>query len=134
MTFLGRIFFSAAMLLPLAAIAGEVEILHAEFTEQANGWLISTTLRHDDTGWKQYADAWRIVSKDGNVLATRVLYHPHVNEQPFTRSLHDAKIPADLATVLVQAHCNVHGWSKEPLRVNLMSSKGPGYQVKRLER
>jgi hypothetical protein len=49
-------------------------------------------LRHGDTGWDDYADGWRIETPAGEVLGTRVLHHPHVEEQPFTRSLGGVEI------------------------------------------
>ena len=115
----------------LQALAGSVDVRHAEFTHQTDTWVASTTLRHGDTGWKHYADAWRIVTETGQLLATRVLYHPHVNEQPFTRSLSNVKLPEGMQRVLVEAHCNVHGWSKERLSVDLNLSKGPRFEVNR---
>ncbi len=51
------------------------------------GTQISVTLSHGDTGWDHYADGWQVIGADDTVLGTRVLHHPHVNEQPFTRSL-----------------------------------------------
>jgi hypothetical protein len=74
-------------------------------------YAFSTTVRHEDEGWNHYADAWEVVAPDGSVLATRVLYHPHENEQPFTRSLEDVKIPATIRKVTVRAHDSVHGYS-----------------------
>ena len=111
--------------------AGQVEIVKTEFTQQGEAWNISTTLRHDDTGWDQYADAWRMVSEAGDVLGTRVLYHPHENEQPFTRSLAGVKISDDRHVVYVEAHCKVHGWSSQRLRVDLHRQKGERFQVHR---
>ena len=40
----------------------------------------------DVTGWEHYANKWDVVGPDDTILGTRVLLHPHVNEQPFTRS------------------------------------------------
>ena len=70
---------------------------------------ISVTVRHADTGWDHYADAWEVVGPDGTVYGKRVLYHPHVNEQPFTRSLDGVKIPENVGSVTVRAHDSVHG-------------------------
>jgi hypothetical protein len=101
------------------ASAGEVSVLATEFrASPPGGWQVSTTLEHADTGWEHYADAWRVVSADGSVLGTRVLYHPHVDEQPFTRSL-AVTTPADVRVVFVEARDLVHGWSSRRLRVNL---------------
>jgi hypothetical protein len=111
--------------------AGEVELVKTTFTQRGDTWDVSTTLRHDDTGWEQYADAWRVVTADGKVLGTRVLYHPHEHEQPFTRSLGGVKIPTNLEVVFVEAHCKVHGWSSQRLRVDLRQKAGERFQVHR---
>lgn len=67
------------------------------------------TLSHPDTGWDHYADGWRIEDASGTVLGLRVLGHPHVNEQPFTRSLKiDGPLPA---VVYIRPRCIVDGWS-----------------------
>lgn len=57
----------------------------AEHVEYANE-RFDVTLSQPDTGWDHYADGWRVELADGTVLGTRVLAHPHVTEQPFTRS------------------------------------------------
>ena len=112
------------------AQAGQVEIVKTEFSRRGEGWSVSTTLRHDDTGWEQYADAWRVVTQDGQVLGTRVLYHPHEDEQPFTRSLGGVKIPPALSIVYIEAHCKVHGWSAQRVQVDLRQQKGERFRVR----
>ncbi|MEX3313913.1 hypothetical protein [Sulfitobacter sp. PS-8MA] len=74
-------------------------------------WRFDVTLRHNDTGWGHYADAWRVVTPDGQPLGTRNLAHPHVKEQPFTRSLSGVRIPEDITEVGIQARDNVDGWA-----------------------
>ena len=86
---------------------------------QSPYWLFNVTLKHDDKGWDHYADAWRVVSEDGKELAKRTLYHPHVDEQPFTRSLGNIEIPQSASFVYVEAHDKVHGWSKQRFKVKL---------------
>lgn len=102
-----------------AAVAGAVEIVNVKAEKQKAGWLFNVTLKHADTGWEHYADAWRVVTKDGKELGTRTLFHPHVDEQPFTRSLRDVKIPSDASEVFVEAHDKVHGWSKQKFKVKI---------------
>ena len=119
-------------LVPMAAFAGDVEIVHARFRQSAAAeWSVDVTLRHADAGWDHYADAWRIVTADGKVAGTRTLYHPHENEQPFTRTLGGVAIAPETTTVYVEAHDNVHGWSPQRLQVNLEQSKGAGFEVSR---
>ena len=100
--------------------ANDVKIIAAEFhSNEGNRWSVDVTLEHGDTGWDHYADNWRIVDDKGNILGNRVLYHPHVDEQPFTRSLSGVKVPEGTAIVYVEAHDKVHGWTPDRLEVDL---------------
>lgn len=111
--------------------ANQVSIQHVEFSRGAGDWTVNVTLKHADTGWKHYADGWRVVDGKGNVLGMRTLYHPHVNEQPFTRSLSGVKIPSGLTKVYIEARDLKHGWSKDKVMVDLSKSSGDRYQVRR---
>ena len=103
-----------------AATAGEVEIVKAVAKKgQGGAYRFTVTLRHADTGWDHYADAWEVLAPDGKVLGTRVLYHPHVNEQPFTRSLTGVRVPVCVSRVSIRAHDKVHGTGPRPLAVDL---------------
>ena len=110
---------SALFLLATPAFAGDVEITDAKARALGNAWSFDVTLLHADTGWEHYADAWRVVAPDGTVLGTRTLLHPHVNEQPFTRSLSGVEIPAGTAEVFIEAHDSVHGWAPDRFRIAL---------------
>ena len=115
---------------PLAA--NDVEIVHAVLSAAGGDkWRADVTLRHEDTGWEHYADAWRVVASDGTVLGTRTLFHPHETEQPFTRSLSGIVIAKDASEVFIEAHDKVHGWSKQRIRVDLTQSKGERFEVRR---
>lgn len=107
-----------------AVIAGGVEVVDIEArrtgaTAGASTWTFSVSLRHDDEGWDHYADAWEVRSPDGALLGRRVLAHPHVTEQPFTRSKSGIEIPNDVATVLVRGRDLVHGYQGEPMEFTL---------------
>ena len=80
---------------------------------------ISVTIAHGDTGWDHYADAWRVVTPEGEVLGTRILHHPHVEEQPFTRSLSGVAIPREVTEVLIEARDSVHGWNPKTFPIKL---------------
>lgn len=121
-----------ALLAPLPnAMANDAEVVKTEFTKQGTTWHVSTTLRHGDTGWDHYADAWRVVDSAGEELGKRVLYHPHENEQPFTRSQGGIDIPTGITVVFVEAHDKKHGWNKQRVRVDLSRSSGKRYRVSR---
>ena len=127
-----RIFlFLCLSLLAITASANEVAIKGVQFNLDNGLWTVNVTLKHEDTGWDDYADIWRVVDSKGNVLGTRTLYHPHVDEQPFTRSLSGVSIPENITQVYIEAHDKVHGWSKERVKVNLNEHSGDRYQVRR---
>ena len=116
-------FSSLLFLAAIAAHANEVKVLAADFNQSGDhSWTVSVTLKHDDTGWEHYADDWRVVDDNDNILGNRVLFHPHVDEQPFTRSLGNVKIPPGISTVYIEAHDKLHGWSKDRLKVDLSKS------------
>lgn len=102
-------------------LAGEVQIIDAKASQSAESWSFSVTLKHADSGWEHYADAWRVVDDQGEVLGTRTLFHPHENEQPFTRSLNGVKIPASTTPVYIEAHDKVHGWAAQRFELHLKS-------------
>lgn len=119
-----------SLLLTQLALANQVEIVNVMMEPSANRWTFHVTLKHDDTGWKHYADDWRIVDEKGNVLGDRKLWHPHVDEQPFTRSLADVLIPKGTSIVYIEAHDKVHGWSKQRVRIDMHKAKGDRYEIR----
>lgn len=110
--------------------ANQVEIVNVMLEPSANRWTFHVTLKHADTGWEHYADDWRIVDEKGHVLGNRKLWHPHVDEQPFTRSLSDVLIPKKDKIIYVEAHDKVHGWSKQRVRIDMRKLKGPRYEIR----
>lgn len=91
--------------------AGEADVVAVEVTRAADGtYDFAVTVAHADEGWDHYADRWEILAPDGTVLAERVLAHPHVEEQPFTRNLTGVGLPDSLREVRVRARDNRHGY------------------------
>lgn len=83
--------------------------------DEISGSRVSVTLAHPDTGWDHHADGWRIETEDGTVLGTRELLHPHVEEQPFTRSLTVSDLPD--GPLFLRAKCSIDGWSDSRIAV-----------------
>lgn len=101
-------------------MADEVAIVDAQASQAQNGsYRFSVTLRHADNGWDHYADRWDVLGPDGTVLGERILLHPHVAEQPFTRSLSGVQVPPGLKTVSIRAHDKQHGDSPKLFLVDL---------------
>jgi len=103
----------ALVLLVVAApgLADPPVIEAVEADPAGAGWRFSVTLSHGDTGWDDYADGWRVETPGGEILGTRELLHPHVEEQPFTRSLSGVAVPEGLTEVVVRARDSVGGWA-----------------------
>lgn len=112
--------FSIALLAFSAPALADPPTINTVTAEMSGGaWRFDVTLSHGDTGWDHYADAWRVLDPQGNELGLRNLAHPHVNEQPFTRSLSGVKIPAGVTEVDIQARDNLTGWGPTLKRVKL---------------
>lgn len=100
------------------AQAGEADVENVTVTLTGKDtFSFDVTVQHADEDWKHYADKWDVVAPDGTVLGTRTLYHPHVDEQPFTRSLSGVKINASIKEVTVRAHDSVHGYDGKTMTV-----------------
>jgi len=106
------------LLLSPACFAGEVSIVDVK-VECPNSCTFSVTLEHNDEGWHHYADKWDVVTLEGKLLKSRVLHHPHENEQPFTRSLSGVLIPQGTRQVKIRARDSKHGYSKQEFIVDL---------------
>ena len=110
----------AALVLAGDARAGDVTIVDARAQAEAGGgYTFHVTLEHADEGWEHYADRWEVLSPDGEVIGTRVLLHPHENEQPFTRSLSGVQVPQGIERVTIRAHDLVHGDGPETVEIAL---------------
>jgi hypothetical protein len=99
-------------------------------------WTFYVTVRHPDTGWEDFADGWDVLTPDGAVIKpdssgqfTRELLHPHVNEQPFTRSQRGIVIPPGVTRVRVRAHDLVDGFGGREVLVDLTVNSGPDFEV-----
>jgi len=109
---------TCACLIGATAYAGEADIVDVRVRMTGRDtFSFDVTVRHADEGWKHYADKWDVVAPDGTVLGSRTLYHPHVDEQPFTRSLSGVKIPGSIREVTVRAHDSVHKYSGKTVTV-----------------
>jgi len=85
------------------------KVVAARAIHTGKTWRFDVTLKHADEGWQHYADGWSILDDKGTLLGHRRLLHPHVDEQPFTRSLGNVPIPRGVTHVLIRPHDLVHG-------------------------
>jgi len=108
----------ALLFMSTACLANEVRIVDVR-VECSGSCTFAVTLEHADTGWDHYANQWDVMTLDDQLLGSRVLYHPHENEQPFTRSLSGVKIPQGVSQVRIRAKDTVHGYSSQEFLVDI---------------
>jgi len=106
-----------SILTVVPALAGPADVVAATVRCTATTCTVSATVRHADEGWQHYADRYEVLDLQGHVLATRVLQHPHAEEQPVTRTLEGVTIPASVTRVRVRAHDSVHGFGGAEVEV-----------------
>ena len=123
---ISRIVLTMAVLAAITALAsitahaGEADVVDVSVKQtDKNVYSFSVAVRHADEGWDHYANKWDVVAPDGSVLGTRILHHPHVNEQPFTRSLSGVNIPAGIDKVTIRAHDSVHEYGGKTVTVDV---------------
>ena len=119
-----KLFKSFILLLFLSfaglSYAGEADVIAVKVKKSGDDtYQFHVTVLHDDEGWTHYADKWDVVATDGTVLGSRTLYHPHVGEQPFTRSLSGVKIDKTIRRVTIRAHDSVHEYGGKTVTVDL---------------
>jgi hypothetical protein len=117
----------------------DADVTFVRAVETVDGtWTFHVTVRHPDSGWEDYADGWDIVTADNIVVKrddddqfSRLLLHPHVDEQPFTRSQSGLKLPAGITHVTVRAHDLIDGNGGQEVTVDLTATEGPDFIVER---
>jgi hypothetical protein len=73
-------------------------------------WRFDVTVSSPYDTPERYADAWRIMAPDGEVVGIRELAHDHAGEQPFTHSLTGVSIPPSVGTVTIEGRDQANGW------------------------
>jgi len=101
------------------AHAGDADVTNVVVRQRNGQYDLDVTIRSKDTGWERYADRIEASGPDGAVLGTRVLEHPHDDEQPFTRDLYELHVPAGIAKITVRAHFKPTGFDGSAMTVTL---------------
>jgi hypothetical protein len=103
-----------------SALAGEADVVDVKVRSAGGGtYDFDVTIRSNDTGWEYYADAFEVLAPDGTMLGQRILLHPHVEEQPFTRDLYGVVIPQGIEEVTVRARHKPKGYDGAVMTVPL---------------
>lgn len=93
------------------------------FGESGN-YTFSVTIESPDTGCNQYAAWWEVISEDGELLYRRILFHSHVDEQPFTRPGGPVPIQAD-QVVIVRSFMKPQGYGGKAFQGSVTAGFSP---------
>lgn len=106
-------------------VDARVECRPAPGGRPASVCKFAVSVRHADAGWDHYANRYEILDLEGKVLATRILRHPHLEEQPFTRGISQVRIPWETGRVKVRAGDLVHDFGGEVIELSIPHVKKP---------
>ncbi len=107
------------LVLPIISLAGEADVLSVKVSNLGgNFYRFDVTVQHTDEDWNHFAKAYEVLAVDGTLLGSRILRHPHINEQPFTRSL-TITIPEQYHRVTIRAYDLVHEYGGKEFTLNI---------------
>jgi len=67
---------------------------------------------------ERYADGWRVLDQDDEVLGEHTLMHDHADEQPFTRTQTDVTVPDGTQELTVEGRDSENGYGGGTVTVN----------------
>jgi hypothetical protein len=83
--------------------------------ERAYDVVVTMSSPYDSAA--RYADGWRVLDPQGDVLGEHTLLHDHADEQPFTRTQRDLHIPVGVTEVTVEGRDQVSGFGGATITV-----------------
>lgn len=95
------------------------EVVDAELESSGGGeeYALSVTISSPYDSPRRYADGWRVMDGEGEVLGRHELMHDHANEQPFTRTQTGLEIPEEVEEITVEARDSQNGYGGEIVAV-----------------
>lgn len=96
------------------------EIVAVEPTRGAEGsfdFAVTMSSLYDSA--ERYADGWRVLTVEGEVLAEMTLLHDHASEQPFTRSQSAVAVPDGAESVVIEGRDLENGYGGDTFTVEL---------------
>ena len=94
-------------------------VLDAVLTRSGDGLRIAVTISSPYDTPERYADGWRVMIADGEVLAEHDLARDHADEQPFTRSRGPFAIPDGVDEVVVEGRDQANGYGGDTVTVTV---------------
>ncbi|MEV8266089.1 hypothetical protein [Microbacterium sp. NPDC076911] len=95
------------------------DVVDAALTASGDEFTVAVTISSPYDTPQRYADGWRVLSPDGDVLAEHQLGHDHANEQPFTRTGGTFAIPENVDEVTVEGRDQDNGYGGATVTVEV---------------
>lgn len=98
------------------------DIVEVEVTRddaQTASFAVTVSSPYDSP--QRYADGWRVLDQDGEMLGEHTLGHDHASEQPFTRTQSDVSIPEGTTELTIEGRDQVSGYGGETVTVKWTS-------------
>lgn len=93
------------------------DVQEAELERSGDTWSLSVTISSPYDSPERYADGWRVLAPNGDVLGKHELMHDHANEQPFTRTQSGLEIPQDVQEITVEGRDLENGYGGETVTI-----------------
>lgn len=111
--------FALILFLSGLVFSNEADVIAAKAKHiGGNFFRFDVTVQHMDENWEHFAKAWEVLDDKGTVLGARILSHPHIDEQPFTRS-HTIVIPEHVKKVRIRAYDLIHKFGGNEITLEL---------------
>jgi len=95
----------------------DIEDVQVEKTDETTADLSVTVSSPYDTP-ERYADGWRVLDQDDEVLGEHTLMHDHAEEQPFTRTQSGVTIPDGTQELTIEGRDLENGYGGETVTVD----------------
>lgn len=105
---------------PDTSNADHPDVLNATLERDGDDtWRLEVTLSSQYDSAERYADGWRVLDEEGNVLGDHTLTHDHADEQPVTRVQTGLKIPDSIDVITVEGKDTVNGYGGQTIDVEV---------------
>ena len=104
------------------------DVQNVSISGNQGDYTFAVTVSSPDTGCDQYTDWWEVLTTEGELVYRRILWHSHVNEQPFARQGRPVPIQSH-QTVIVRAHMSNLGYGGASMRGTVQSGFEPAPDI-----
>lgn len=95
------------------------EVVEVTVDKTGDTFAFTVTISSPYDTPERYADGWRVKDADGTIYGEHTLGHDHANEQPFTRTQTEVRIPDPVREVIIEGRDKRYGYGGTAQTVRL---------------